>query len=504
MADNHVVVIGAGAGGLAAAVDLAARGVRVSLFERADRPGGKMRRVPVGEDESAPGVDAGPTVFTMRWVFEELFAAAGANLADRLSLTQAEVLARHAWPDGARFDLFADPERSEAAVEALSGPDEAARFAAFTRRARSIFDTLDHTFMRAERPNPVSLVWRVARAGRLARLMSISPFSSLWDDLGTFFHDPRLRQLFGRYSTYCGASPFLAPATLMLIAHVEQEGVWLPAGGMHGVARAIAGLAADLGAEIHYGRPVAEIMVKGGRAAGVRLADGQEIAADAVIFNGDAQALAQGLLGASAEPAVRRLPAGRRALSAVTWTGLAEARDFPLSHHTVFFCGDYRAEFDAVFRHRRLPEEPTVYVCAQDRGATLEPTDPAGPERLLMLVNAPASGDTHPFPDPEIDACRTRAFDLMARAGLSLSPESLRLTATTPATFHRLFPATGGSLYGQAIHGWRASFTRPPAASRLPGLFLAGGSVHPGAGVPMATLSGRLAAAAALKDLTSR
>jgi 1-hydroxycarotenoid 3,4-desaturase len=196
------------------------------------------------------------------------------------------------------------------------------------------------------------------------------------------------------------------------------------------------------------------------------------------------------------------VPPAIRSLSAVTWNLVAETRGFPLLRHTVFFSQDYPDEFDAIFRRTRLPNEPTVYLCAHDRDDR-DGAAPEGPERLLCLVNAPAAGDSHPFDPAEIERCETRTFTLLERCGLAVARESASRLVTTPADFHRLFPATGGALYGQASHGWRASFSRPGTRSRVPGLYLAGGSVHPGAGVPMAALSGRLAATAVLSDLTS-
>jgi 1-hydroxycarotenoid 3,4-desaturase len=180
---------------------------------------------------------------------------------------------------------------------------------------------------------------------------------------------------------------------------------------------------------------------------------------------------------------------------------VAETEGFPLVRHTVFFSSDYPAEFDAIFGASRLPGEPTVYVCAQDRDDS--GAHPGGPERLLCLVNAPPVGDIHPFSQSEIESCQARAFYLLERCGLRLHPDPNATLITTPADFHELFPATGGALYGRATHGWKASFERPGTRTRTPRLYLAGGSAHPGAGVPMAALSGRLAATCVLSDLTS-
>ncbi len=489
----RVAVIGAGIGGLAAGALLAARGTDVTVLERAGAPGGKMRREAVG----GRFLDAGPTVFTMRWVFDELFDALGTSLDAQVTLRPAEVLARHAWGPEERLDLFADADRSADAIGALAGAAEARGFRDLLDRARRTYRTLEGQFIRAARPTPVSLAMAAGPFGMMD-LWRISPFTTLWDALGTHLRDPRLRQLFGRYATYCGASPFRAPATLMLVAHVEQEGVWLVDGGMHRVAAALAEVAAGHGATFRYGVEAAEVVVRGGRASGVRLTDGEEVAADAVLCNADAAALTGGLLGGGA---ARAVPAPTtRSLSALTWATVAGTDGFPLSRHTVFFSLDYAAEFRDLLDGGRLPAEPTVYVCAQDRDDAGDGAD--GAERLLILVNAPPTGDRHAFGAEEVETCRAAAFGLMQRCGLRVTPHET--VVTTPNDWARRFPGTGGALYGAPPHGWAASFSRPGARTALPGLYLAGGSTHPGAGVPMAAMSGRLAAGSIIQDIPAR
>jgi 1-hydroxycarotenoid 3,4-desaturase len=496
---ERVVVIGAGVGGLVAAVLLAARGLDVLVVEKEPAPGGKLREVAAGSASLEPvKIDAGPTVFTMRWVFDEIFAAAGARLDDHLTLARSQVLARHAWADGSRLDLFADRAESAEAIGRFAGAAEARGFEAFSARAARIWRTLEGSFIREDRPSVLDLV---AKAG--ARdLMGISPFTTLDRALGEHFRDPRLRQLFGRYATYCGSSPYDSPATLMLVAHVESEGVWLVEGGMHRLAVALATLAERLGARLRYGTGVRSITRRGGRAAGVVLADGQPIDADAVICNGDSNAVATGLFG-DLGAAVKPTTPAERSLSALTWAVRATPEGFPLLRHTVFFSGDYRAEFDALKRGR-LPAEPTVYICAQDRtDQDRSDQDRATPERLLCLVNAPATGDAGKPNPEEIARCEERTLHQLRRCGLTLSFDPEKQVMTGPAQFGALFPATGGALYGPNAHGWAASFRRPGARTKLPGLYLAGGSTHPGPGVPMAALSGRLAASALMADLAS-
>ena len=504
--NQHVVVVGAGIGGLVSALLLANKGVRVSLVEAAATPGGKMRRLIVG---GAP-VDSGPTVFTMRWVFEQIFAQVGCNLADVVKLEPLTILCRHAWRNGdERLDLFTDVARSADAIARFSSPAEALRFKAFCAKAKEIYNLLEAPYIRSSRPTLLGMGLDLGPSG-LAALASLGPFASLWQALGQYFHDPRLLQLFGRYATYCGASPWAAPATLMLVAHVELDGVWSVDGGMFALAKAVADQAQAQGATLRYNSPCKRILVANGRACGIELASGEQLSADAVVFNGDTSALAQGLLGDAAKKAARVTPLDKRSLSAVTWSVNARTSGFPLVRHNVFFDDDYKLEFDEIFRQHKLPSRGTVYVCAQDRTDATQSM--VGNERLLCLVNAPATGDQaagQNLTPSEIQSCQEQSFKLLGQCGLALdlSSATAQSVLTTPGDFNQLFPGTGGALYGQAftsLNGWMTPFQRPSSASKLPGLYLAGGSVHPGPGVPMAALSGQLAAATVMAHLAKR
>ncbi len=504
----RVLVIGAGVGGLSAAALLAHAGLDVTVLEQATGPGGKACTRQVGPH----ALDAGPTVLTMRWVFEQLFDTLGQSLAQQLRLTPCAVLARHAWGPEAtdRLDLLADLDASVDAIARFSSPAEARRYRAFCDQAQGVYDALEQSFIAASRPNPLSLTARMLRQGMpgLRGLARIQPFHNLWQALGRHFHDPRLRQLFGRYATYCGSSPFSAPATLMLVAHVERAAVWQVEGGMHRLAQALASATQRQGAMLRYGCPVREIRLTRGRASGVVLADGEVLEADAVVFNGDAEALAQGLLGSAVQARLgaRPLAPAQRSLSAVTWHQVATPEGFALSHHNVFFSDPaqdgYRREFDAL-RQGRLPDAPTVYLCAQDRSAAPGADAPAGPERLMLLVNAPARAGERPPEGEETQRCEQQTLMQLARMGLVLRPGPWPAVCTTPTQFAAEHPGSAGALYGRASQGWRASFQRPAQRSAVPGLYLAGGTAHPGPGLPMASLSGQLAARQMLADLAS-
>ena len=356
-ADPRILVVGAGAGGLAAALELASRGVPVTVLERATGPGGKIREL----DVDGRSVAAGPTVLTLRSILDELLAAAGTRLEAELAVTRAEILARHHWPDGSRLDLFADPARSEAAIAAFAGDAEARRFRAFRAEAARIWQLLEEPFLRALEPSLPGLLGGVGLRG-LVELPRIRPFESIWKVLGEHFHDPRLRQLFARYATYCGGSPFHAPATLLLVVHAELSGVWLLEGALPALARTLTRLAEAHGATFRFATEVASILIEGGAVAGVRLASGERLSADAVILDVDVAAVAAGLFGAAVVVAdlvgnpelvaeISELPAFLRGNSRYDCRHFAGHRikrsGFPASYFFVF--PDVRARFGQRF-----------------------------------------------------------------------------------------------------------------------------------------------------------
>jgi 1-hydroxycarotenoid 3,4-desaturase len=494
--DQHVIVVGAGIAGLVCALRLACQGIRVTVLERAATPGGKMRQFVV----QGAAIDAGPTVFTMRWIFDQIFAAAGTTLEQHLKLDPLHILARHAWSETEQLNLYADQQQSAQAIGEFAGASQAQRFLQFCAQAREVYQTLEGPYIRSSKPTLMRMVRDLGPRG-LWTLTKLGPFATLWQNLARQFSDVRLQQLFGRYATYTGSSPWLAPATLMLIAQVEMDGVWSIRGGMHALAQALEKLAVQHGVQFCYQTHVARILTSHGRASGVQLADGAQLNADAVVYNGDAGALAAGLMGKQVHNAAAKLPRHARSLSALTWAVHAPVSGFDLARHNVFFQRNYANEFSDIFKRGVLPTSPTVYVCAQDRGVA--ESAPPQTERLLCLINAPACGDVRAFTAGEIEQCEHAGFSLLRTCGLQIERNSFNTVLTTPQDFNQLFPGTGGALYGQAARGWMDTFTRPGSASRLPGLYLAGGGAHPGPGVPMAAMSGQLAAETLLAHLAS-
>jgi len=493
---RRVVVIGAGIGGLCAAVRLAHAGCAVTVVEAMTTPGGKMRCV-----ESAAGpVDAGPTVLTMRSVFDRVFAAAGTRIEDHLRLIPQPILARHWWPDGSTLDLHADAQASAEAIRLWGGAQAEADFRRFDARTRAAFDAFRAPVMEAPRVRAAAVASAAISAPALWPMLA--PGMTLARYLAGQFRDPRLRQLFGRFATYVGGSPYRSPAVLSLIWQAEAAGVWVVEGGMHRLAQTLAALAEAGGATFRYGTAAERILEHWGRVSGVALADGSTLPADEVIFNGDPAALRAGMLGRAVRAAVPAGSVAPRSLSARVWSFAATPTGPDLLHHNVFFCTDPRAEFGPLAAGA-APQDASLYICAQDRGAG---GHGGGPERFEIIMNAPPLPPGTALDPKEDDRCHALMLSRLRRFGLTFdSPPGLH-TMTGPDRFARMFPGSQGSIYGLSPHGMTASFRRPTAATALPGLWLAGGGAHPGAGVPMAARSGLHAAEAMLaaRPSTSR
>ncbi|WP_299685065.1 1-hydroxycarotenoid 3,4-desaturase CrtD [uncultured Tateyamaria sp.] len=487
----RALIIGAGIAGLACAVRLRAAGYQVTVLERHAQPGGKIRTVP----SAAGPIDAGPTVLTMRHVFDDLFATLGQRLDDHVNLVQQDLLARHFWPDGSTLDLCRDEGRNVEAVRRFAGNRSAAQFQRFSRRTQRLFAAFDQPMMQAADPRLATLTTTVLKQPGL--IPAMAPLSTLRGMLRTAFDDPRLRQLFGRYATYVGGSPTHAPGLLSLIWQAEAAGVWVVQGGMHRLVGALSAVLRTHDVNIRTNAHVARVEIQDERAAALCLEDGTRLPCDVLVHAGDPRALATGALGPALRHIAQVTTQVPRSFSARVLSFAATPGRADLAHHNVFFQGDAEGEFRDLMAGR-IPAHPSYYICALDRG---QGTDPPPVERFEIITNAPATDDTT---DPEdLTQWLHQITQQMAHFGMTFSPTPTVQTVTTPQAFARMFPASLGALYGQSPHGTFAALKRPRARTSISNLYLAGGGTHPGAGVPMATLSARHAVEAILNDQTS-
>lgn len=479
---KQVVVIGAGIGGLAAAIRLAAAGHAVTVFDAIPRAGGKAG---IAEHDGVT-FDTGPSLLTMPEVFDDLFRAAGTSLAAQVRLVDPVPAFRYLWPDGAAVDLHRAPEASVAAVSAALGSQAGAEFERYLAYTKGIWEAANGTFV----SGPAPTLGRLLRMGpaTLAKFTKIDPMRSMKRAVESLISEPHLRDICLRYATYNGSDPRVAPATLNCIAWVELGlGGWGIEGGLYALVAALEETAKRLGVAFAYGEPVARITRTGRRADGVVLLHGEAVAADAVVVNADAAHLYRALLPEGTRSG-QLLPPSTSGMTVVL-RAEAQAKRAP---HTVLFPADYGREFSDMFDHNRAPEEPTLYLCAQSLAHARSGW--AGQEPVFAMANAPAEpldGETGAEAWVALEA---RLLKRGIDAGL-LAADDAVVWRRSPRELAATFPDTRGALYGAASNDRFAAFRRPSnSAPQLDGLFLASGSAHPGGGLPLCALSGRRAA----------
>lgn len=475
---SRAIIIGGGLGGLATALRLARVGWRVTVCEQGPTLGGKMNVC----ERNGFRFDTGPSLITMPWVFADLFETCGAKLEEHVELMPVSPLADYVFADGTRFTYSTRLPEWLAVVRQLE-PRDVNGFLRFMELGARLYALSRETFLRRPPLAPPDL--------RGLKSLRHLPLRHAWGNyhaaVTAHFRSPALRQLYDRYPTYVGSSPYRAPATLSVIPYIEfAYGGWHIRGGLYKLVESLAALARSLGVELLTGARVARIEHEGRRVKGVRLADGARLPAEVVVMNGDA-ATTSSLLApqVEAEP-----PPGARSLSGFVLLCGVRKKLTGLAHHTVYFSADYKAEFAQLFDERRFPDDPTVYVSAPSRS---DPSvAPAEGETLFIMANAPANNAQ--WSADEVARARARVFARLARGGF---PEINSIVAAsdewTPRRIERAYACPGGAIYGAHSHGWRRAFLRQPNRDRhFGGLYHVGGSSHPGGGTPTVLLSAQI------------
>ena len=479
-----VVIIGAGLSGLATACHLSQRGYDVTVLEATDAPGGRSAQL----RDAGFTFDLGPTVLTMPGIIADVLAAAGAVMDDVLPLRRLDPAYRARYADGSTILVRSALADIRAEIAAACGSGDADGFDRFVTWLRRIYDVEMPHFIDRNLGSPLDLV---TSPGAAATLLRLRGFSRLGPTVRRFFDDERLQRLFSFQALYAGLDPERALALYAVITYMDTvEGVWVAEGGMHALPAALADAATSAGVSIRYGARVGEILRRsdGGGVAGVALADGERLAADAVVCTIDtAEAYHRLLPDLRAPRGVRK---GRYAPSAVVWhVGVRGLPDPDVVHHNIHFGEQWTEAFEALIRRGRLMPDPSRLVSVpsvDDRSLA-----PDGCSTLYVLEPVP---NLHGEPDWSVEAepMRERLFKFLDAEGYPTDIVTERLvtpqdwadeglTAGTPFALAHTFAQTGPF--------------RPGNTDRqLPGLVFAGAGTTPGVGVPMVLLSGRLAA----------
>lgn len=490
-------VIGGGLAGLAAAVRLAAEGHQVALFEKNSHLGGKMN---VWQSEGFT-FDMGPTIITMPSVIQRLFESVGRRVEDYIQMVSLDPQWRVFFADGSRFDLHSSLEGMSAEMSRFA-PEEMAAYLQFLSYAQRMYDISEKWFFW----KPWGSLKEVMKAGSfgpqsLSLAAAIDPMTSMHQAIRKHFRDPRLAQLFEHFVQYVGSSPFLAPAILCLIPWVQIGlGCWYPMGGTGTIAQALTRLCEEFGVEVRTSTAVERIEVRGGRAVGVVMDGGRFHPAEAIIANSDIVRTLRDLLPPGESETHLRKHAERLepACSGVVLY-LGCKKRFPnLLHHDFFFSASAEEEFRDLYERRIPHADPTIYLAIPSR--TDASVAPEGGEAIYALVHTP-------YISPEYDwesgaqSYRDLIMDKMERCGMAgLRDSIVTERMITPLDLERLYWVNKGAIYGVVTKRGLTSAFKTGNRASLPGLYFAGGSVNPGAGVPMALMSGQIAAQCVLED----
>ncbi|MFD0958428.1 phytoene desaturase family protein [Paenibacillus chungangensis] len=482
---KRVVIIGAGLGGLSAAISLAARGFEVIVLEQQAEAGGKLQRM----ERNGYRFDRGPSTITMPHVFHRLFSSVGRQLADYVRLERLEPSTRNLFADGHAVDFTSDLTAMEEQIARYS-PKDARMYRSFMTESKRLYDTSESLFL-----NRLLHHWRAKADMRLlAGLLSVRPTTNYQSLLSRYFTHPNTLAMLGRYATYVGSSPYQAPAIFAMLPYLEQQlGVYSVRDGTYELVAAMRKLAEELGVLFHFGCKVTSINSSKGRVTGVS-SDCGDYSAELVIANGDVLSAASQLLTERQRPSLRdrRMKKLEPSLSGYAMVaGVRKVYD-QLLHHTVFFPEGYGSEFDDIFRRKRLPTEPAIYVCHSGHSQT--GMAPEGCSNLFLLANAPyvTEENRHMLTGEDYGE---RLLLQLERAGLQGLTALLDYKQIyTPVQLEADTSAYRGGIYGISSNSARQTFFRPSNRGDLDGLWFVGGTTHPGGGTPLVTLSGMLVA----------
>jgi phytoene desaturase len=493
MKSASLIVVGAGVGGIATATHLARQGLKVTVFEKNPRPGGRFDTF----IRQGHHFDSGPTLLVMPLLYEAEFAALGASLQEMLDLQRVDPTYHLVFDDGNQLALTSDLKAMQTQLEAI----EPGSFQGFLRYLE---EGCRHYHLAMERL--VQQDFRTAAAffnlSNLPLLFQLKPLLRHYPHMSTYFREPRLKMAFTFQDVYMGLSPFEAPATFSMMPYTElAHGVWYPRGGMYQVVEALMALARQAGVEFIFRAGVKQIEVKGERARGVVLADGQRVEADAIVANADLPYVYQHLL--PPDDQAKRLARKRFSCSVVSFFWGVDKPVPGLGPHTLFLSDDFRGNFDAIVHELTLPDNPSLYIHAPTR---LDPSlAPPGEDTLIAIVPV-GHLDERGQQDWRMlrDQARQAVFNRLATLGITDLESHLKFeTNYTPLSWRKRYNLTKGSTHGLCHNLTQLGYLRPQNRHpRYHNLYFVGASTHPGTGVPTALVSARLVAQRVIEELS--
>ena len=476
-----IKIIGAGLGGLAASCLLAHKGHDVTVLEKNSSPGGKINELSI----DGYRFDTGPSLLTMPFILEKLFEYCDTNISKYLDIEPVDPICRYFYPNGIQFDCYQDTCLNTAQIQEFA-PDDVQAYKQFIAYTEQLFERTKDAFLY----NPL---YGLSDLGNLdfTDFFKIDAFQTVSGRIDKQFESEELRQFFKRFTTYNGSSPYQAPATLNVIPYVELSlGGYYLNGGMYSLIRALTSLAENKGVNFQYDIEITKINTAGNQITGLTDSTGNIHKADIVVSNSDASETYLHLVNKEDVSLLKRKKVANVEPSCsgfVLMLGVDKSYN-ALTHHNIFFSEDYEREFEQIFEDKVMPEDPTLYIA--NTSHTNPQHAPDGSSNLFILVNAPYLSNNIDWKNEE-KQYKKQIIRKLQEHGLTDLSDHIEYSRTiTPRDFYQKYRSNKGSIYGTSSNNKLAAFMRPKNKSRsVKGLYLVGGSTHPGGGIPLVTLS---------------
>lgn len=488
---KKVVVIGGGLGGMSAAISLAQRGYAVSLYEKNEHLGGKLNRL----EQDGFGFDLGPSILTMPHIFERLFAGSGKRMSEYVPIVRLAREWRSFFPDGTVVDLYGDLERMKRENLYLS-QDDMKEYESFLQYAKGLYDMTEKGYFKQGLDTTSQVI---KHHGIVSSLKGFDLFSTMYEAIDKRISNPYLRDMLSYFIKYVGSSPYDAPAVLNMMIYMQHaQGCWYVPGGMHRLAEGLRVLAIEAGVKLYTGVAVTNVLTNGKELASAVLSDGSIVEADYFISNMEVIPFYEKMVETEKKE-IERLGRKFEPSSSGLVLHLGVKKSYPqLNHHNFFFSANLKEQMDKVFQRHELPDDPTIYLVNTNK---TDPSQaPTGHENLKILPHIPHIQDV-PFTASDYLQLEDRVLAKLERMGLEgLRDNIVTRDVWTPHDIERVYGSHRGSIYGTlSDKGKNKGFKHKKHSDRFNNLYFVGGTVNPGGGMPMVTLSGQQVCKAILK-----
>ena len=485
MKNKTVLVIGGGLGGLSAAISLAQAGYDVSLYEKNDHIGGKLNRL----DQDGFGFDLGPSILTMPQIFEKLFSASGKSMKDYVPIEKLDHQWRSFFPDGNIIDLYEDLKEMQQKNPSLNEKDMR-EYQDLLRYSKRLYDMTDKTYFQhgADKTREI-----MKHTSLFTVLKNFDLFSTVHGGIDKRISNEQFRDMLSYFIKYVGSSPYDAPAVLNMMIYMQHDqGVWYIPGGLHKLANGLVKLAEEVGVQFHLGRKIVRLEKKNAEITGAVLEDGTKLTANYYVSNMEVIPVYERLLEED-NHFVNKLKKKFEPASSGLVMHLGVKKSYPqLRHHNFFFAENMKQQMQSIFHRHELPDDPVIYLVNVNK---TDPTQaPVGHENIKVLPHIPYIRNQKPFTQQDYEQFAERVLIKLEKMGLhDLRDSIVTKDVWTPEDIRRMYGSDRGAIYGTVSDRKKnKGFKHPKQSERYHNLYFVGGTVNPGGGMPMVTLSGQL------------